>query len=358
MFRHKAETAVILGAGFSKCAEIPLQSEFTGLLLSDEFGDPTDKIITSAIKDFLEKVFNWRKDDPLPNLEDILTFIDLSSLTGHNLGRDYTPKMLRALRRMLIYRFFSIIDYRFSPSEDILKFLECYLPEEGDILTHFIVLNWDIVLERHLESTRRNPKVDYCCQTKPWAGDYGSEPPVGIAKVHGSSNWAYCDNCKALFYDRNRKLSLYIRAGLVKSDFEIFQGNLGDKLFEEVLGISERQRSCRACQSAVGPHIATFSYRKSFRTHAFASSWSAAETILDQAKNWLFVGYSLPDADYEFKHLLKTSQLKFANQKAKNKDITAVVYNDNLAETRFKTLFGSNQVQVVQTGLKGYVNQL
>lgn len=358
MFVHKAKTAIILGAGFSKCADIPLQKEFSKLLLSDHFNSQLDGVITKAIKDFLQKVFNWNDGDPYPAMEDIFTLIDLSAGSGHSLGRTYTPKMLRALRRMLIHRIFSILDNRFSHSEDIIDFLNYYVPPEGEILTHFIVLNWDIVLERHLEFTIRTPNIDYCVQAKPWSGDYCSDPPVAIAKVHGSSNWVYCDNCRSLFYDRNTKLSLYIRAGLVKSDFRLFDEKIGDKLFDEAIVVNPKDRCCRNCQCALGPHIATFSFRKSFRTHAFTSSWLAAETILDQAEQWIFVGYSLPDADYEFKHLLKTAQLKLATSRKQTKIISAVVYDDQVAKMRFKSLFGNNLVQVHQNGLNEYMQSL
>ena len=38
-------------------------------------------------------------------------------------------------------------------------------------------------------------------------------------------------------------------------------------------------------------------------------SWGSAERLLRAAKTWVFVGYSLPAADYEFKLLLKRVQL-------------------------------------------------
>jgi hypothetical protein len=41
----------------------------------------------------------------------------------------------------------------------------------------------------------------------------------------------------------------------------------------------------------------------------FEKSWLSAEYLLRQAPKWTFIGYSLPAADYEFKHLLKRVQL-------------------------------------------------
>jgi hypothetical protein len=40
----------------------------------------------------------------------------------------------------------------------------------------------------------------------------------------------------------------------------------------------------------------------------FERSWLFAEQVL-RRKKWIFIGYSLPPADYEFKHLLKRVQV-------------------------------------------------
>jgi len=41
----------------------------------------------------------------------------------------------------------------------------------------------------------------------------------------------------------------------------------------------------------------------------FQKSWFSADRLLRSAKRWIFIGYSLPGADYEFKYLLKRVQL-------------------------------------------------
>jgi hypothetical protein len=46
----------------------------------------------------------------------------------------------------------------------------------------------------------------------------------------------------------------------------------------------------------------------------FQKSWLAAEELLRSAKKWAFIGYSLPAADYEFKYLLKRTQLSLKSQ--------------------------------------------
>jgi len=354
MINPETDYAVILGAGFSKCAGLPLMGELSAFLLSPSFNSELDQVVNAAISEFLGNCFYWREGDPLPSLEDIFTMIDLSANSGHNLGRKFTPKLLRAVRRLLVYRVFQILDQKYKASPAIKGFLNKHLASLREKRTHFIVLNWDIVLERHLEYYS-DFGINYCVAASPW---FGEDPPslyeVDIVKVHGSSNWVYCDNCRSLFYDRYQKLSLIIKAGLVKADLRLFDESLKGKEYRIGIETGPRDRCCRKCQCAVSPHIATFSFRKSFRTHAFASTWLAAARILADAKKWIFIGYSLPDADYEFKHLLKFSHLMFAKGREPTKQIDVVLLKDKKAEEKFKSLFGANTISFCQGGLQRY----
>ena len=58
--------------------------------------------------------------------------------------------------------------------------------------------------------------------------------------------------------------------------------------------------------------------------------------------------------NYEFKHLLKSSQLKFSRKK----DIHVVLKEDNEAQKRYEALFGKNNVKIFQDGIKGYLEDL
>jgi hypothetical protein len=64
----------------------------------------------------------------------------------------------------------------------------------------------------------------------------------------------------------------------------------------------------------LGTRIATFSYRKALDFPMFQKSWLAAEELLRSASKWVSIGYSLPAADYEFKYLLKRTQLARKHQ--------------------------------------------
>jgi len=352
--------ALILGAGFSKCAEIPLQAEFPSYLLSEDFSSHIDRAISAILAEFMADVFGWKVGGAWPTLEDIFTFIDLSTSSGHHLGIKYTPKLLRAIRRMAIHRVFSVLDQRFRYSSEITRLLE-YCLDSRRVLSGIVVLNWDIALEKHLSSMLPGFCPDYCCDAQDWnrrsdSGRLG--PRVKILKVHGSSNWVYCENCGALFYDLNEKLSLRTKVGLIKHDFRLFNEKFTGRAFNRELGIAPNERKCRRCKNMVSSHIATFSYRKSFRTHAFSQIWHNAFEILAASNRWVFVGYSLPKADFELKHLLKCSQLMLAHLAGQPRRRIDVVSKGDAARAEYESFFGAEHFHYYSSELAGYVSQL
>ena len=351
----KKKVAFILGAGFSKCAEVPIQAEFSPLLTSEEFDAPVDLSITSIIKDFLISSFGWKEGREIPSLEDVFTFIDLSVSKGHYFGRSYTPPMLRALRRLLIYRIFQILDKQFKICPEIIELLRHYQEDESS----FIVLNWDIVLEKHLLELEPETKVNYISPAFDWNRDDEFNPADGIqiCKMHGSSNWVYCENCKALYYQVDKKLSLHRKVGLSKTDLLLFDidEQLKNHSVLESPAITN-EGCCKRCQNILSSHIATFSYRKSFRTAAYSAIWHEAENLLAQADHWIFIGYSLPEADFEFKHLIKSAELR--TRREHSRKIDSVLYQDEHAKEKFERFFGRENVTVFENGLQEYVEQL
>jgi hypothetical protein len=228
---------LILGAGFSKCAGLPIQREFSSLLLSPDFSTEIDLAITEALTKFLNDVFGWCAGSSLPDLEDIFTCVDLAAGSGHHLGIHYTPKRLRAIRRMAIHRIFSVLDRRFSYSPEIDTLLRAIWGEPSR-RPAFVVLNWDIVLEKHLMRMHPQPTVRYCCRSYDWHSpntDAETQPAsdlVLVCKMHGSGNWVYCDNCHALFYDLDEKLPLKALVDLTKADFRLFDESFSNQVFD------------------------------------------------------------------------------------------------------------------------------
>lgn len=350
----RKKVAFILGAGFSKCADLPVQAEFSPLLTSSKFDSSFDREITANIKKFLKSAFGWKEKREIPSLEDVFTFIDLSLVNSHYLGCHYSPAMLDSLRKMLIYRIFQILDNQFSICQEILDLLAHYQQDDCS----FIVMNWDIVLEKHLLELNSSTYINYITPSYDWHNQRSGNPGHGIkvCKMHGSSNWVYCENCKALFYQLDKKLSLHKKVGLVKQDFRLFNEAFADAHFGDTTSKGGGDNSCQQCHNILSSHIATFSYRKSFRTAAYSAIWHEAENLLTNADKWIFVGYSLPEADFELKHLIKSAQLRVPDSSPK--EVEAILYQDEYASDKFRRFFGDENVRVYENGFTEYIRHL
>lgn len=352
----KPKVAFILGAGFSKCADVPVQAGLTPLLVSEEFNTPLDKVVTNLICDFLKFVFGWQPGNKIPAMEDVFTSIDISVTNGSHLGHYYPPDKLRALRRMLIYRTFQVLDQRFNHCEDIDTLLRHYQDHDSS----YVVMNWDIVLEKHIAEVKPEAPINYIAPSYDWHNSKNRDNPqdgIKICKMHGSSNWAYCKNCKSLFYQLDKKLSLHKKVGLFVQDFKLFKDSFPEEHPEACAQINEQDDSCPICSSNLTTHIATFSYRKSLRTAAYSAIWHEAENLLSEADKWVFIGYSLPEADYELKHLIKSAEIRLKHKTAP-KEIDVVLYEDEYAKKKVERFFGVENVRIFEKGLSEYVQHL
>jgi hypothetical protein len=106
----------------------------------------------------------------------------------------------------------------------------------------------------------------------------------------------------------------------------------------------------------VSSHIATFSYRKSFRTYAYSAIWHRAAQILADASHWIFVGYSLPHADFELKHLIKSAQLRYAHIATKPRRVVDVIVKGEASRGEYEGFFGRDAIRYFSQGLEGYVS--
>src|SRR5215471_17156279 len=106
--------ALIVGAGFSVAAKIPSTNHLARRFLATPRGaGPVDDAITEALTKFWDKVFG-SNDTRQPTLEEHFTVLDLAANSGHQLGRSYPPRKLRAIRRLSIHRTFQVLDRRYQ----------------------------------------------------------------------------------------------------------------------------------------------------------------------------------------------------------------------------------------------------
>lgn len=320
MAQMAIETVYLLGAGFSFYAGIPLQKDFAkDILRGGTFGDDQpSKIIVDALETFVTKVFHRSsgREDDWPDWEDLFTCVDLSANSGHHLGPHYDPHRLRTIRRAILSRIIRMLEQRYKKAlrdnskGELLQLLDQFLSAIDLATSAFVSLNWDTVLELRLMNQQDELHFDYGPYVTPArfishkdsritvGARTPSERRVQIAKMHGAINWLYCDNCRCQFsFPANRT------------------GSVASQLMQQRDWLTLRPKAqkhpkngkwrCSSCGVVLGTRIATFSYRKVLDSPILAKTWFHAEDLLRQATNWVFIGYSLPDADFEFKYLLK-----------------------------------------------------
>lgn len=342
-------TAVILGAGFSNNSGLPVQSKIPELLVNFKNEDEFENVISDILLKFMKDIFGYESIETYPSLDDMFTCIDISTNSGHHLGLNYSPLHLRTVRRLLVYRVYSILDGMFRPDVNVKALLKALFDYSEDL--DFIVLNWDTVLERYLMDMEKLNLIDYGAGGRLLKTPDASYKYTGVYKIHGSSNWLYCDNCRSLFYDLLNEISTLKKSGFQQLDTVLYPelNRFKDKLNNE--------EKCMICNDVVSSHIATFSYRKSFRTNSFANVWNNAENSLSLADKWVFIGYSLPDADYEFKHLLKIAELKLKHLNRKPV-IDIVLLNSDKTIDKYKGFFGKDIGYICNEGIQKYTQYL
>lgn len=310
----------VVGAGFSANAGLPLTSKFTEALLNIKGFSPKgpSASIVKYLRKFVSDTFAHNETAEAtswPELEDIFTCIDLSANTGHHLGNRYSPSELRTVRRALIVRTIRMLRQTYRPDAKTVhsKQLESFFSLINASHSAFLSMNWDTVIEEGLQTTQNIFNFDYGCEAvrAKFSGgrietvDRSVPRTISILKPHGSTNWLYCDSCRQLFW--------FSPSSTYRIANQLFKTTDWDTLAKSTKQTYERQttnRSCPRCNArALGTRFATFSYRKALDFPMHARTWLSAETRLREAKTWIFIGYSLPAADYEFKHLLKRVQL-------------------------------------------------
>jgi len=264
----KVRTVFILGAGFSYYAGLPLQSDFTReLLRSRDSREGPSNALTKELDRFVHVTFGCPKDahpDAYPELEDIFTNIDLAANTGHYLGKEYDPKLLRRTRRVLISRIIRMLGKAFDDGRTVISrertLLRKFLSQIDVERSEFISLNWDTVVESILEEINLPLFVNYGSgilahhlRGRELVKDAGERnPKLLLCKMHGSINWLYCENCRRVFSLPVNSWSS-IAAQVLKQDEQkyLYRTTLGERIL------------CPACESVdLGIRLATFSYQK------------------------------------------------------------------------------------------------
>ncbi|RUX97537.1 MULTISPECIES: hypothetical protein [unclassified Mesorhizobium] len=348
------ENLLVVGAGFSRNAGLPLASAFTSALLNTtrlNLTGPSNALVR-FVEDFVNATFAEGQSalaEDWPELEDVFTLVDLSANTGHHLG-NYSASELRLVRRAMLVRMILMLSQHYtraqrSPNADWRQ-LERFFREFDESQTAVLSMNWDTVIEAGLARTQGLDRIDYGCdatgvdfQTN---GQLRTRRPnsrtrVMLTKPHGSVNWLYCDACRDVFWMPPSSVSKAAQILFREQDWRAVANRTRLRQSNPVRG-----PACPHCGNhALGTRFATFSYRKALDFPMHAASWRTAERHMRDATHWIFFGYSMPSADFEFKYLLKRVQLALRDKPR----ITVITGGTAAAATetvrRFDKFFGN-----------------
>jgi hypothetical protein len=140
-------------------------------------------------------------------------------------------------------------------------------------------------------------------------------------------------------------------AFLDPDDFRLFPG--GEAIAR---GLQESDlRGCEQCGGQKGARVGTFSYRKDLSLPFFQSIRDSAQFTLQRAEKWLVIGYSMPEADIEIRHLLKSAQLARAGPRQNAFSIDVALKDDFAAYERYQRFFGLRNVTLFNSGLGDWI---
>lgn len=313
------KTVYFLGAGFSADAGGPIQNQIIQFILDDKFikkfqsNPEVIKARKNFIK-FIEKTLSI--DKKLWNniaLEDIFTPIDRALSTGKSFKNFGTNELIK-LREEFHLLMGSAIKFGVDNenNKDYINEFAKYINtiakkrlENGLDEIAVITTNWDILLDNSLEDLTRRYSiinedklavVDYCCYISSLEKNDEYIKPGLLAlgkggynikylKLHGSMNWLHCPNCQRMYVKFGQKTILqnkqHCRHCLVNYKF------------------SENESSIQLRGNLLLP-----TFIKDLSNIQIQLIWQNAGIELSEASKVVFIGYSLPQADFEIRQLL------------------------------------------------------
>lgn len=305
-------------------------------------------------------------------LEDIFTPLDRCILDEISF-RDIDVKSLREKRE----KFYNLIilalrnSLKNSETEYLNKFAKHLISEAREKLTDekldkvaVISTNWDILLDNALQTLiDKEPKpkdvdfsgvVDYCCHISSLDEDEKKIKPglyalgkgrynVKLLKLHGSMNWLQCPKCQRLFVKFYRRLT-------------------GGYVFHN--------QHCRHClknfkaeetlDAKLRTNLIMPTFLKDLNNFQIKLIWQNAGVELSEADKVVFLGYSLPQADFELRQLLsrmirKDAKIEVVLTEHDNPENYARNNKYNSAGFRYEVFFSGRKLSIHYDGIEKYL---
>lgn len=308
-FRNdKNKTVYVLGAGFSAAAKAPMQDRIIAKIF-ETFDEQDEKLqkFTRFLKDVL--FIDSSQFDKIA-LEDIFTPLDRCLLENVSF-RKLSIQEVKEERENIIFLIGKTLqNILASPDKECIDTFARHLVNESKIRkkggykkydpVSVITTNWDILLDTSIKEAIRqidpDGHVDYLCHISSFNEHDKTVMPglealgqgkyiVKLLKLHGSLNWIQCPKCNRLYADFDSKIAVdqFLNPQFCRHCLENFKTELG----------------CRLESNIVMP-----TFLKNLSNTQLKLIWQNAGIELSEASKIIFIGYSLPQADFEIRQLM------------------------------------------------------
>ncbi|HEY1060056.1 MULTISPECIES: hypothetical protein [Bacteroidota] len=353
------KTVYFLGAGFSADAGGPIQNGIIQTILSKGFEEKyVDTVeLSQARKEFI----SFLEDDlGVPEslwnavaLEDVFTPIDRCISNGKSFKKHDVKELVR-IREGFHGLMGASIQFGVDRKNE-KEYIDDYANYLNNIarrrLTDIkndniavITTNWDILLDNSLNTLVKEfceeeeinggeklAVIDYCCYISSLEDDHHIKPGllalgksgynIKYLKLHGSMNWLHCPMCQRMFIKYNEKQIL------------------GKPKFCKHCKINYKFNNTNNIRLKGNLLLPTF--LKDLSNIQIQLVWQNAGIELAEASKVVFIGYSLPMADFEIRQLLSRCI-------PKTTQVEVVLYPGskylNDEKERFKVFFGDRIV--------------
>ncbi len=358
-FPFSQNVVFFVGAGFTKAVAktAPTGEE----LFLKAFTSPAyyDDPRIQSVKDFILNTYRTSSLTTLaPRIEDVLSLVDYTIQKQEPLSTRYSLQNVKKVRNDIIYLIGRVIkdgietfsQRNLNISRQFIEKVNALRKKISETFTDsrvsIISTNYDIIIDNALLEKavscnygirlRFNvypyiTKTEDIRDTMPeyypgwnFAGVNGllNRGEIDLIKIHGSLNWFHCPKCDELDITVGGKELIE----LTKDQNEVFCVN-------------------KFCTSRYEPLLVTPTMLKAYDTRILKELWKLSEKRISESDLVIFIGYSLPEADYLIRSLLSDAL-------AKREDTTRIIVIEKKPESeeeklsikkiedRYRRLFG------------------
>lgn len=362
-----------IGAGFTKAITetAPTGNDFLAKAFRESWSFSNDPRIQLELKDFLETAYHrLEQESQFPRVEDVLSLLDFCIANRSALNSKYDLERLVRLKGILVYLISSMIKESFYGRQRrhfARSFTEKLVGLTKNHAVAVISTNYDIVLDNSLlskaescnygikirssvdlpEMANNRAQLAYANTPDYWSYEdefSGGEEARGQLnrgtivhlKLHGSLNWVHCPKCDEI-------------------DVTIARKGAANLLEDEKRPLCVNPYcTCSYDAFLVGPTML-----KTYTSRLLGGLWNLSEQAVAQTQKMVFVGYSMPEADYLIRALLIRALARNPNRESlkitvidrKPDGASAKRYLQELTD-RYTALLG-DRVDVKGIGLDG-----